>query len=507
MTNNNLGIKKKKWEEITQEEITALVHEWMDHEKSIHAAEKVLGFIKKPTKDKDEEILDIIKSGKYKVISSCYGNITHLLLTWPKDVGPLPLQVKHESRLMNLLKSLDAEINKDSLKVTILTRLQKHSDKINGWRDQKDFKNLIIEDPVLLSDPVDSFAPVFSDIKPEILRDKFLNYCQAFASFGTFSPPLLATIDDVIALIVRTRLTTWIQDLFVVMRNNVTGDDNLLLEPDENAISNPRKGVEFIADEIEDKIEGIKVYQKFGWQVEGGNILAGNDFAFVGADQIPDSFDGRQKAAEFLGLGSQREIYVIKSSSYEKKVMSPDETNTFKTGVLGKRQPFFHLDLFMSLAGKNEKGIEQVIVGYPIDLHNNYPLIVEEVRKRIQEVVRQLYNWGFEVIRNPMPFTRTKIGTPNDSEGKKYNWFFAFYNNCLVEISMKNDKVVKRIWLPTFGTDEAGTFLKHYDKDNQQIWESLGFDVHPVGNYILSALKQGGLHCSLKCIERQPFSY
>ena len=99
---------------------------------------------------------------------------------------------------------------------------------------------------------------------------------------------------------------------------------------------------------------------------------------------------------------------------------------------------------------------------------------------------------GFEVTRTPLP--RVYVDYP---EERVRQWYFATSNNCLVEVADGS----KRVWLPTYGHGPWAA-LRATDEANQAIWEKLGFEVVPLGNFHYFAQNLGALHCIKKYLAR-----
>jgi hypothetical protein len=76
-------------------------------------------------------------------------------------------------------------------------------------------------------------------------------------------------------------------------------------------------------------------------------------------------------------------------------------------------------------------------------------------------------------------------------------WYFATANNALVQIT----KTTKDVWLPSYGFGNW-TSLKGTDDENKQIWETLGFTVHMLGDFHPFAENLGAVHCIKKYLAR-----
>src|SRR5690606_10761053 len=161
---------------------------------------------------------------------------------------------------------------------------------------------------------------------------------------------------------------------------------------------------------------------------EGGNLLIGDDFFLMGADYIVDSMldlkgvllpeDSTLATEElaklfsryldherkFLTVGSL--LYVPQEEEQEFEMDGVTWTETLQSkNIEGTVQPLFHIDMFMTLAGRNKAGKYQVLVG---DTRMAAEVLGEELTGYgmpdvFDDVAALLERQGFEVIRNPLP--------------------------------------------------------------------------------------------------------
>jgi hypothetical protein len=160
----------------------------------------------------------------------------------------------------------------------------------------------------------------------------------------------------------------------------------------------------------------------------------------------------------------------------------------------GEAQPIFHIDMFISLAGRGRSGKYRLLVGSPRmadEILNQAPL-PHAMAAIFDDMARTLSQQGFEVIRNPLPLTYL-----DDPQAKVRMWYFATANNCLVQIDGQD----KRVWLPTYGHG-AWSNLKAIDKANKRIWRKLGFNVTELADFHPFAQNLGSVHCIKKYLER-----
>jgi hypothetical protein len=156
----------------------------------------------------------------------------------------------------------------------------------------------------------------------------------------------------------------------------------------------------------------------------------------------------------------------------------------------GTRQPVFHLDMFMTLAGE-----KRVLVGDPLAASRmiGLPLPPEFPLQAFEDIALDLERHGLEVIRNPLPFVYF-----DDPGAKLREWFYASANNAWVERYAERN----RVWLPQYGFG-AWPELKVTDDANAALWRELGFDVIAAGDFLPLADQLGALNCVSKILERE----
>jgi len=254
---------------------------------------------------------------------------------------------------------------------------------------------------------------------------------------------------------------------------------------------------------------------------EGGNMLIGDDFWLIGKDSINRSIsegcitnikgdECKVEAAKRmykLNLDNHRALHIIGSDlkvplSEERDIQTMSLDNKDRTGwreILYKgnkdetEQPIFHLDMFISLAGRNPDGKYQVLVGSPKLAAELLDMELPEgnMQEIFDNIAYNLKKEGFEVIRNPMPLIYD-----DDDNAKIRQWYFASANNVLLQ-----DQPEKTVWLPTYG---HGTWqkLEVTDKENKAIWERLGYNVMMLPDCHILAARNGVVHCISKYLSR-----
>ncbi len=286
--------------------------------------------------------------------------------------------------------------------------------------------------------------------------------------------------------------TVWAEDACVVVEDTAsTPPTTWLLEP----VSFPRAGdmvlPELVAQATE--IQATQVPLSF----QGGNVLIGDEFVLVGRDYLDESVArilelGAVDGFPYQGTATQRERA---TTALFRRTFDPDREFHFLrstprnraqdrvvrrngerwletvTGGQGARQPIFHIDMFVSLAGRDRAtGRYVVLVGDPA---------------RADELP-----YMPALLRGPVD------GADADVAGE-IRWYHATSNNCLVQI----DGTDRQVWLPTYGHGDNAE-LQVVDREHQRVWEDLGFAVHLLGDFHPFAMQMGALHCIKKYLAR-----
>lgn len=289
---------------------------------------------------------------------------------------------------------------------------------------------------------------------------------------------------------------------------------------------------------------------------QGGNILIGDDFWFIGIDYptntlgyvndsiVPDQGETGEQLVRRLYteyLDNSRTLQYIGSTVPvpSEAIVLTQEQGTYYVDMVyqgnqnGTAQPLFHIDMFLSLAGRDQNGSYQILVADP-SLGPATPWSMSGAGYSMQNVFNNIANnlsaSGYTVIRNPLPITYSSrmlntsdFNRPNDSElysiytilngagvsqVELRSWYFATANNALVQNTP--DANDKKVWLPTYGYDlqTPGTTEKDYsylqvsDNANKLIWENLGYTVEMLPSFHRLARGLGAVHCIQKYISR-----
>jgi len=337
----------------------------------------------------------------------------------------------------------------------------------------------------------------------------------------------------------------WSQDAFLIAnpKNNNNSDLKYLINPASYQRNNRRNDGSIAKGVIAGLTPGYTPLN-FPSPIEGGNVLVADDFILIGQDEIVhskmtdngfrkqfQSFFGDEKPLIPISVkytkpkkpeelrtrsgkrgGDTRDLFIIKDT----------KNNQLHHDIYrwrGKEQPLFHIDLFVTLLGRDTVGKQLIMVGEPVkgfdanelDKHTQqlFDYQFNDVERRITECLqnleRDLQKNGiqYEILRNPLPLTYHGYGWDT-------SWYWASYNNCLIEIT----DTQKTVWLPSYGTDTDinnphWNDLKKYDEQQVNLLRRNGFKVHLFNqDFHFLASKSGSLHCMTKCLcrsIRKPF--
>lgn len=307
--------------------------------------------------------------------------------------------------------------------------------------------------------------------------------------------------------------SVWAEDGYTIVTDEAGGGERAyFVEP----YSFPRYGDGLIAEFVSNATDLGKAQAPLYFQ--GGNVLIGDDFFFIGADYPAESLDYvgqvvaprpgesptqlvRRLYTEYLDTG-RRLIYVGSTvpvpAQQERPVSIGGEDWTeivFAGNGAGTAQPIFHIDMFLTLAGRAPDGRYRVLVGDPAMAAalTGDPVSPYAMREVFDSVATGLGRLGFDVIRNPLP-----LAYVDDPDSRVRFWYFATANNALVEIRSEDDR---HVFLPTYGHG-AWDVLEPVDDRNEEIWRELGFTTHLLGDCHPFAENLGSVHCIKKYLAR-----
>lgn len=340
------------------------------------------------------------------------------------------------------------------------------------------------------------------------------------------------------------RFTDWAEDPFVALMD-ADDETHYLMEP----WAYLREADKLIAEAVQEHTDIRAIQAPLIFQ--GGNCLIGDDFWLLGKDyfadsdglitssatpvQIPDGVTPeaftRQLFAEYVE--ATRKLFVVGTAEpvllgthYGTREGDDFYLDIVSEGV-GRFQPIFHIDMFITLVGRNDAGDFEVLVGSPSLgdrlLGTESPFSLGKVYDAIAE---DLAAQGFKVCRNPLVHRPTfgdsfsvarlremakeskddlpyaiedlvAAGADDSTTIRVRDWDHFTWNNCLVENSAARGR---HVYLPTFGHSNAD--LAPIDDYTEDLWRRLGFEVHRLGDFSAFARRQGVVHCIKKYLSR-----
>lgn len=302
--------------------------------------------------------------------------------------------------------------------------------------------------------------------------------------------------------------TVWAEDAYCICRD-IADNETYFVEPSSFA----RPADACIADQIAPRTDLEMTRAPLYFQ--GGNILIGDNFWFIGADYTNHSLDLRlvvpqpgetnaQAVSRAYGsfLDSARRLIVVgarvpvPSMLRRPLVLNEDKEPWHEVLYFGNPegtvQPLFHIDMFISLAGRDRNGTYTILVGSPqmaADILSE-PLPEGAMQNVFDDIAAGLESLGFNVVRNPLPMAYDD----NDTKRVRY-WYFATGNNVIIQDNPR------KVWLPTYGHGPWTKFTAT-DAENRRIWEELGYSVEMLPDFHPFAAKLGAAHCIKKYLAR-----
>ncbi len=332
----------------------------------------------------------------------------------------------------------------------------------------------------------------------------------------------------------------WSQDAFLIgtPKHPVTLDTKYIIKPSAHQRHNRRNDGSIA--------KGVIARQELGYTpidftipLENGNLLVADDFILIGYDEVKNSgltqegferefkrFFGDDKPIIWIyskytdpkkpeELGKERKMEV--ETTRELFIIQDDSNSQLHHDIYrwrGECQPLYHIDLFITLLGRNKKGEQIILFGEPkIGLipsklfskeqtlfqvqFNDVKNRLTECRKKLEDDLKK-HGIPYQIVTNPLPITYKK-------QGINTYWYWVSYNNCLVEVT---DKEEKNVWLPKYGVDNDSRnphwqLLNDFDEQQDKLLRSYGFNVYSFHqDFHFLASKSGSLHCMAKCLYR-----
>ena len=195
----------------------------------------------------------------------------------------------------------------------------------------------------------------------------------------------------------------------------------------------------------------------------------------------------QQKSLDSEGNANDGRLYSIGSAPARETISTPKNRvpDSISRGRL--YQPWFHIDMMISVTGKSIESKPILVVADPL----NSP-IIRGLRDRVHAprldaMAFGLEADGFHVIRNPVPV----LPLPGSSGSMP-----RAYNNVIVQ------NYPPIVWLPQFADLEPE--LNDIEAANRQIWTDLGFDVMGLPGWSVFAHTRGAIRCCTKILGRHP---
>ncbi|MED0866381.1 agmatine deiminase family protein [Bacillus safensis] len=382
-------------------------------------------------------------------VSSVYGKIKRMLLTFPKSALPNDIVLQ---RYKGIFESLDKNVqyiilaHKDvhnSIRQTVIN---------SGLNPEKNLK-LINAAPLY---PY-NVKRVLKHIKNNIFE------CELESAWQSI----------------------WAQDGYCCLKKE--DGTTIMLEP----LDFTRYGDNFVADQIAAETDIELEVTKY--HIEGGNILAGDNYIIIGKDylHLNEKITGENKENITTELKKIFGVEQIIWLGLEKPIDFP--INVYQ----GLYQPLFHIDMYITLGGKLENGKELVFVA---DAKIAKEILEEEMPPtKISDAFDQTANWLNEYSKDGLEFEviRIPIDLWNVSENQGT---FLTYNNCLVEAFEET----KNVYLPSYSSVAPGSINRRkLDKEVAKIFSNNGFNVTLLEGAYEELCKGGGsLHCITKDLDR-----
>lgn len=226
---------------------------------------------------------------------------------------------------------------------------------------------------------------------------------------------------------------------------------------------------------------------------DGGNVLMGDNFILIGGDDwngFETFFLPEYPKDNIIPITSQ--LSVPAEQLHSLPAIGEGWQSIFHFGnKTNTAQPVFHIDIFLTLAGRGNDNRPRVLVGDPdmaSRLLKQQPL-THALQQHFDDIAAQLVDAGFDVIRNPLPLVFC-----DHMEKHQRQWYYSSSNNAIVQDCSTAGRIV---WLPTYGHGNWPE-LAATDNANKEIWQSLGFDVRLIAHCQPLAENLGGLRCFSK---------
>ena len=376
----------------------------------------------------------------------------------------------------------------------------------------------------------------FVVVHPAAARDTVEEWFRAAGHGGATT---LVPLPDFVSF------TDWAEDAYLALTDAADGS-TYLMEPWRFQ----RAGDALIADAVEEFTDIRAAQAPLIFQ--GGNVLVGDEFWFLGTDYFADSLTLLQGARPPVTFPADADLDAAVRHLFGKYADAGRELTLIGTrrpltvpefrgrredgaffldlpaGGAGAFQPIFHIDMFITLIGRRD-GRFVVLVGDPsLGEELTGRRSPYDLRDAYDEIATTLRTAGFDVRRNPLVhqgtpgrrLTLADLRALGDQQGNSAmvqavaelaaagaeaatqvtvrDWHHVTWNNCLVESS---GSVGRHVYVPTYGHGEDAD-LAVVDRHMARLWADLGFEVHELGDFRSFARRQGVVHCIKKYLRR-----
>jgi hypothetical protein len=238
--------------------------------------------------------------------------------------------------------------------------------------------------------------------------------------------------------------------------------------------------------------DGTEIVSLADLALDGGDSLVGADFRLVGNNAIKTtcriaghqcSYD--EAVARFANLDKRRFFPVgYRRRDIERKSpwsIDQKAARELTGGTHELVEDWGHIDLIVSITNrKNADGADILLVAETV-LSAKPGSDETREHRRLDALAKYLRERGFEVIRNPAPFDRSRLQT-------------LCYNNTIMQSNPRT------VWLPQFA--DADPQYRGSDELNVQIWQELGYKVIPVPGWMAYLGSRGSIRCATNVLER-----
>lgn len=287
----------------------------------------------------------------------------------------------------------------------------------------------------------------------------------------------------------------WVQDPFVVL--GWQGSCILL-----QSLKSTRACDFFLPLEVVEQLDGLAFVKPSRLYIEGGNLLMGMGTLFVGKDLV-------QQNVNLLKMEEKEVLALMRETLGVSEIFQigfADSRRRLEVGggnSMESQQPFFHIDLFMNLGGRNkDNGKELVFLANPALTSNllqenrlgQGPVFKSDLEPKgyewMEETKVQLLGGGFEVVSLPIFILDRTC----------YSW-----NNCLVEVCDGHRKVILPDYLCANDPEQLNPTFRVLQDAVASVFENSGFEVEWIhnGRFFRTIARHGGsLHCVTKVLRR-----